>query len=380
MSVRAKRLLVCVSAYLFWFSQYIYNPHMTPFLLSLGISATFAGIIVGAYGFTQLVARFPLGVSADHLQKHRIFIILGLFFSAFASLLRFFFPVPAVLLIASLLSGIASSMWISFTILYSCYFDRSELSKALSQLLAVNNAGTLSAFLVGGLLVETMGMQALFLISLVVALVGMVIALFIKDEPVNAPPLPVKELLKTAKDKRLILFSSLAVLFQIVIFATANSFTSTVVKGLGASGFQVSVNSALFMTASMVGAWFIGTPVARKIGEKRIMLIGFCVLAAYAFLVPRMPNVYAIMALQFMGGLGNSSLMSLMMSNAIRDIPNERRTTGMGFYQSVYAIGITLGPMIMGTLVDWSGYIIAYSLIALVALLCVGFTLLIKKD
>ena len=85
---------MCVASFLFWFSQYIYNPFLSPYLLGLGISATFAGTIIGAYGFTQLVARFPLGISADCLQKHRVFILLGMLFSGLASVIRFFFPQP----------------------------------------------------------------------------------------------------------------------------------------------------------------------------------------------------------------------------------------------------------------------------------------------
>ena len=118
------------------------TPFLSPYLLGLGISATFAGTIIGAYGFTQLVARFPLGISADCLQKHRIFILLGMLFSGLASVIRFFFPQPVPMLLANLLSGIASSMWISFTILFSRYYPPEELSKSIGLLTAMNNAGT----------------------------------------------------------------------------------------------------------------------------------------------------------------------------------------------------------------------------------------------
>lgn len=380
MSTKTKRALLCVVAFLFWFAQYIYNPHMTPFLLGLGISASFAGVIIGAYGFTQVVARFPLGISADHLQKHRVFIILGMFFAGLASVIRYFFPTPYMLLLANLVSGLASSMWISFTILYSCYYEKHELSKAMGLLVAVNNLGTLTAYIVGGLLVEKYGMGLLFLLSAAAGLIGMVIALFVRDEPVSAPPLPVKTLLLMVKNKRLLIFSFLSLLYHIILFATANSFTSKIVESLGASGMQISVVSALFMASAMFSAWFVGTKPAQAFGERKMMVLCFVLLAVYAFLVPRAGSVGLIMVLQLVGGLGSSSLVSLQMSNAIKGIPYEARSTGMGFFQSVYGMGIMLGPIIMGALVDATNYTISYTIIAVLAGLCTLLTLWFTKN
>lgn len=67
------------------------------------------------------------------------------------------------MLLANLLSGIASSMWISFTILFSRYYPPEELSKSIGLLTAMNNAGTLAAYLLGGVLYEPFGMKSLFL-------------------------------------------------------------------------------------------------------------------------------------------------------------------------------------------------------------------------
>ena len=44
---------------LFWFAQYIFVPFLSPHLIALGITASFAGVIMGAYGVAQLVLPFP---------------------------------------------------------------------------------------------------------------------------------------------------------------------------------------------------------------------------------------------------------------------------------------------------------------------------------
>lgn len=377
-----KRALMCAASFLFWFSQYIYNPFLSPYLLGLGISATFAGTIIGAYGFTQLVARFPLGISADCLQKHRIFILLGMLFSGLASVIRFFFPQPVPMLLANLLSGIASSMWISFTILFSRYYPPEELSKSIGLLTAMNNAGTLAAYLLGGALYEPFGMKSLFLGSALSGGLGLVIALFVKDEPPQGDrPQPRALVRSTLRDKRLWLFSIAALLYHMILFATANSFTSNIVKELGASGVEISACSALFMAASMIAAWFVGTKPAQTLGERPMMCVCFCLLGLYALVLPRLDSLPLIMIMQFLGGLGGSSLISLLMSNAVRNIPGVARSTGMGFFQSVYALGIMLGPVWMGAMADRIGFVAGYAIVGVLSLACAaGLYLLTRKE
>ena len=64
--------------------------------------------------------------------------------------------------------------------------------------------------------------------------------------------------------------------------------------------------------------------------------------------------------LQFIGGLGFTSLLSLFMSSAMRGIPLEKKSTAMGFFQAVYGVGMTFGPMLAGLLLTQWGMIPAY--------------------
>ena len=57
--LKKKRFLIYLATFFFWFAQYVYNPYMTPYLLGLYITASFAGVIVGMYGSTQLICRLP---------------------------------------------------------------------------------------------------------------------------------------------------------------------------------------------------------------------------------------------------------------------------------------------------------------------------------
>jgi len=370
--LKKKRLLLYLVTFLFWFGQYVYNPYMTPYLLGLGITASFAGTIVGMYGSTQLICRLPLGVMADHAQKHKLFILMGVLLCGCASLTRVLSQNPYVLLTANAISGIASSMWISFTILNTMYYEPHEMSKSIGSINAVNNAGILAAYIIGGLFYEKYGMVLMFWMSMIAGFIGVVVSLFIKDEPPKAGALSVGKLLSVVVQKRLIVFSLLGLLFQFIVFATANSFSSTVINNTGVTSVQLSVCSALFTLGGMLSASFIASSTAQRIGPVKLSIAGFSLLAVYCFALPHMPNFVTLAIMQFVGGCGGTSTFSMIMSDAIRDVKAEQRSTAMGFYQSVYSVGIMTGPTIMGSLIDSIELTPAFGVIGVICI-CTAF-------
>lgn len=61
-----KNLLLIIVA-LFWFAQYVYVPFQTPYLSTMQVSSSMIGIIIGIYGFSQMVLRMPIGIMADKM-------------------------------------------------------------------------------------------------------------------------------------------------------------------------------------------------------------------------------------------------------------------------------------------------------------------------
>ena len=171
----------------------------------------------------------------------------------------------------------------------------------------------------------------------------------------------------------------MAALFQFIVFATSNSFSNTVIQNIGVTSIQLSICSALFTFAGVLSSYFVGTKRAAAIGETRLAVIGFSLLALYCFLLPQMKSFFGMTVMQFLGGCGGTSVFSLIMSAAIRDVPDEQRSTAMGFFQSVYAIGIMAGPSVMGTLIDWFRITPAFSIVGVVCVLTAAAYPLISR-
>ncbi len=366
-----RKALLCAVTVFFWFAQYVYIPFLTPYLLTLSMTATVAGAIVGAYGVTQLVLRIPLGITVDVVRDHKLFILIGTFLAGISSLGMIVSPSPVVLGIANALSGAASSTWISFTVMYPMYYEKSEATKAIGRINLFANAGRLAAFMVGGILFERLGIRWLFIASFASGMIACMLAFFLtrEREPGRAA-ITVGGLVRVMKEKNLLFASTMGALLFLVVFGTAYSFTTSTARNLGATGMELAVCAVLFSAAAMTGAYFVGTRVARNIGEATMLVLAFLLLGLHCIGIAFSRTVLPFFPLQVVGGLANGVLASLLMAHAIKYVDGSSRSTAMGFYQSIYCVGITLGPVFMGFLVDHTSTRTSFVAVSLIALAC----------
>ena len=369
--VSAGKALLCAITGFFWFAQYIYIPFLTPYLFTLSMTGTVVGLIVGAYGITQLVLRIPLGITVDMVRNHKLFIVIGTFLAGISSLGMIISPSPLLLFVANATSGAASSTWISFTVLYATYYEKSEGAKAIGTINIFTNAGRFAAFIIGGILFERVGIRGLFVVSFISGVIGSALALFIKREREAARfNISVGSLVTVMKEKRLLFFSGMCALAYLVVFGTVYSFTTSTAKNLGAAGMELALFAVLFSAAAMAGSYFVGTRTARKMGDAYVLLLAFLLLGIYCIGIAFSASVLPFFPLQVVAGLANGVLISSLMANAVRHVDDSRKSTAMGFYQSVYCLGITFGPVLMGFLVDHASTRASFMVMAFIPLAC----------
>jgi MFS family permease len=333
------------------------------------MTATTVGLIVGAYGVTQLILRIPLGITVDIVRNHKLFIAAGTLLAGLSSLGMIISPSPVVLFIANATSGVASSTWISFTVLYPVYYEKSEGTKAIGRLNTAVNTGRLAAFMLGGILFERIGIRGLFIASFASGMIGCILALCIKQEPdVARVNINTGGLIRVMKERSLLFSSIMAALAFLVLFGTVYSFTTSTARNMGATGLELGSFAVLFSAGAMLGSYFVGTRVANKLGEEYALLSAFLLLGVYCAGIALSRSLVPFFPLQFVAGLASGVLASTLMAHAVRYVDKDRKSTAMGFYQSVYCLGITLGPAFMGFLVDRASTRTSFIIMALIAL------------
>jgi len=342
---------------LYWFSLYTYVPTLSTYAQSMGASNKLVGLIVGSYGFTQMLIRLPLGIFSDKLNNRKLFVVLGMVFSIVSSMGMWLFKGPEYLLVFRALSGVAASSWVAFTVLFSGYFDQDKTPKAMGIINSYNTLGQLSAMLTGGVVIYFFGESAPFMIALIVGIVGLIFSLKIKEKVIiHREPLKIRELTGLLKNFDFIMCSILAIISQFITFATVFGFTPIIAKKLGAMPFDLNLLSAVSTFPIIISAVLSGSYFTAKIGERNTIIIGFIITAITSSCIPFLSSLPLLYITQFIGGFGRGMTFSLLMGLSIKTVEVKKRATAMGFFQAVYGIGMTVGPAVLGFIGDTLGF------------------------
>ena len=353
---------------LFWFAQYIFVPFLTPHLAALGVAASLSGVILGAYGFSQLMLRVPVSVSEDCLGRHRLYMGCGLLAVVAASALPLASSSPAAYLISRTLAGVGASTWVSFTVAFTGGYP--NVKERMGRLVACNNLGILMSYLVSGALYQQLGMQPLFAISACVAAGALVLLPFAqKGGSAGTHPFRMSDLWAVLKNRHLLTCSLLCALTQLINFATAMSFVSTYAQQRGASGFALSLVAIAFYVAGTAASAVYGKGVFSRVSDRAFMAAGFGVFALYCLMLPLCRNVWMILLAQLVGGMSRTLRYTQQMALCTQTVEPGQKTTAVGVFQSIYSLGMTLGPVVMGWMLEWtaSDYPTAFACISVFA-------------
>lgn len=348
------RILSVIS--LFWFAQYVYVPYTTPFLLAQKVSADFVGLVIGVYGAVPLFFRFFVGVFSDKIGQYKYLILLGCFTAALGSVIRFLMPDGNGFLIANIISGFSSSMWMCFILFHVKMLEKDQLKKGMGQVFAACNIGILSGFFASATLYEHFGMSLMCILSIVAGSLGFIIASFLKETSstkLNHPKFSL--LVQVIFNKRLWFFAFIATIQQGILMATAMSFSNEVASNLGAVAWQIGI-----MTMSMTGSYVLScvlstTTLAFRIGPGILMTLSQICMALYCVLMVNVDNIYALIPVQFLLGSTGGFVFSWCNSEALSQIEDYRRSTALGLFQSAFALGMTFVPILAGYIFHLTG-------------------------
>ena len=357
-----RRLLFYIVVSFFWFSLYAYVPYVTPYADYLGTSMRLMGLIAGAYGLTQMIIRFPLGIFSDKLRRRKIFVQLGIVFAALSAFLAFFFPSPVMLLVMRGLGGVAASAWVTFTVLGASYYKADESTKVMGHMSAANAFGRMVALLTGGLIAQFMGIPYAFLLAGIAGVVGLALSGgVVENRPSEglAPP-NLAGLLEVARNKQLLFCSILGILAMYISFATTFGFTPLAAAQMDASQIQLGMLGVLSTAPAIFISPLAGTIMPKKLGASATLVIGFLIAGVGSALVAISGTLWMLFAVQIAASLGGAIVATLLLGLCIRDISAEKRATAMGFFQAVYGLGMFLGPFATGHISHGFGLMAAF--------------------
>jgi predicted MFS family arabinose efflux permease len=328
-------------------------PIFATYVEQLGASHKMAGIIVGSYGFMQMILRIPIGIASDRFRKRKLFINFGLFFAFFSGLGLFLTKDLGLILLLRSLAGAAAATWVDFTILFTSYYENEKATEAIGTISFCNSIGQMFAMLAGGWIAERNGWNAPFELGAAAGVAGLLLSFFLVDRyEKGTNKITIKDILHVVKDRTLITVSSLAILSQLLTFATIYGFTPVYADALGGTKFEMSLLTVFYSLATAFASLVSGKYLVRRFGERKVLVIGFILTGVFTIITPFTNSLNILIAAQIFTGIGKGFSFPMLMGLSIKDVAPDRRATAMGFFQSIYGLGMFLGPVLMGLLGD----------------------------
>ena len=362
---KKNEFLLLTAIFLFWFSVYTYPSFLTSWATDkLGAAKVMAGMIVGSYGLTQMVLRIPLGIVSDILKKRKLFVMLGFGLSILASsglalvaLSAGREQVPRWLAVGALLfrgmSGMTAATWVTFSVLYSASYSGDQVAAAMSRIVVPQCGSQIIAMLLGAQLAGHFGEFWAFLLATLAGIAGLLVMARVPEQRPTGEPMTLRGFLEVARNRQLVSGTVLATVYQLVVWATVQGFVQNWAREvIGLTTAQLGYLSVANLLPTTVVSRFSGTVLTRRFGRRAVLTAGFVLMGIACLLYPRTNSLVSLLSVQALLGAGVGLIMPLTMASAIETVPGEKRSTAMGIYQAIYGLGMFLGPVIAGAVIE----------------------------
>ena len=274
-----KDLPVLAAIFFFWFSMYTYPSFFSAYVSDrLLAPEVMTGLIVGAYGFAQMILPIPLGIVSDWTRRRKPFVVLGFCASLLACAGLMLTEslaargqvgtfTHAVALLARGLSGVTAATWVSFSVLYSASYEADEIAPAVSRLMVPQYGSQIVAMLLGAQLAQRVHETAAFALAAVAALAGLVLMRRVPDRPPEEERLTLKSFAAVLNDRGLKVGTLLGTLFRLVCWGTVLGFVPNWARDVaGFSVSQLGYLSVMYLLPNTVMARLSGACLAPRFG------------------------------------------------------------------------------------------------------------------
>lgn len=344
---------------------------------------TTAGLIVGAYGLLQTILRLPTGVLGSRSSFSRLIMVSGALILSISSFMLLMVKTASLLWCARALAGVSAATWVCFSVFYGQAFSNDD-KRSMGYMVSANNLGMMLGYIFAAIFNDILGIEFLFAASAVAAaMAGILLIVLFRDMPSQGctAGASLSDVGAVLKNGRIWSCSLLTALSQLISFATMISFSANYAVSTGCTGAQVGMISVVNTVAGLIASSLIASGKLEFVPQKWLVSLGFVLMLIYCIFLPKCLGIDGLLILQFLGGIGRTFIMTTMMAGTISGIAPVQKTMAMGIFQSVYGLGMTLGPILMGWLLDeTSGYSSAFSVVAAICLAGAASALILKTE
>ena len=347
--------LYAAVAFLYWASLYLYVPTLPTYIQSKSHSLALVGVVLSMYGLWQAIIRLPLGITADWIGQRKPFIVGGLVLAGLGAWIMGTADGVTGLAVGRAITGLAAGTWVPLVVIFSTLFPPHEAVRASTILTLVGSVGRLLATSLTGSLNQLGGYSLAFYLATGASVLAVLFVFPIREEKPHQPQRPSVAGIGGLITRRDVLLPSLlTAVTQYANYAVSFGFIPILARQLGATDITQSMLVSMHIGVTMLGN-LAAAAIVGRIGARRLVILSFLLLATGIGVAALASSLSLLFLSQFCIGLSMGISYPVLMGMSIRYVKDAERTTAMGLFQSVYAIGMFGGPWVSGWLADAMG-------------------------
>jgi MFS transporter, DHA1 family, solute carrier family 18 (vesicular amine transporter), member 1/2 len=351
-------------------------PVLPDYVTRFDASPTTVGILFGSFGVTLLAVSIPMGAISDRIGRKRP-MVLATVILALSTLWFGFADSLPMLFGARMLQGVADGMtWVVGFALIADLYGPEQRGRIMGLVMSATSLGVIVGPSIGGWLYELGGIRFPFLVVSAVAVFNTALFLLTTIETrAHSVGVPMRRVL------------SHRTILMCAVTAVAGSATVTMLEPVlplvlnarfGFGPAQIGILFGMAAAASSVLHPVYGR-LSDRWGGRRLMLMG---LVLAALLLPMM-NMAVGWRSAAASMIGLSAVVSLMITPSLTYMAEATSSAGFGSFGVVYglynvawAVGLMVGPMAGGILLQRFGFL-ALTVVWMVGLL--GTAILVRR-
>ena len=354
--VNFKRVIfpISIAFFVYTFGWGIASPIFSIYVQKVTGNLFLTGVVLSMTTMMGIFLNIPFGVIEDRINLKRVLQAVLLTYCALALL----YPVAnsfLLLLIVSVARGVASSfLWLTSWAYVFAYTEKREKGKETGFFSDMNDFASALSPIVGGLVSILSFFLPFYLLSLTSLIAFAVVSLYLKETPKPEKAslkVQMTTLLRYMRNSRFV-----KTVFLIVVFyALINVYYSFLSVFLNGEGIPIPLIGVI-LTVALLPAVALEVPMGNVIdrhGIRKTLAIAASLTVLTGILIPFSSNLYYTLAIVTAFTVSYTMIFIALYSR-MSDIMGESKTAMTGAIATFKDLGYTLGPLIAGTLMEFT--------------------------
>jgi len=335
------------------------------FAKELGASYVALGVIGAVGSATYTVMTLVSGALLDRFNRVRLYLASSIFGTIVVLLFSAVTRVNDLMMVRGMMGIVSAAFWVTASTLVADTSPPEALTRSIGRYNISWIAGFTAGPFIGGLISDLLGFPILFLILAALIAVGVVVIWTELPAKMGSGDGAVRRGFDLSALKGLYT-SYLTILPYSLILGIYMAILPGQMRVLGITSSIIGF--LLTMTNGVRGLTFFHVERFVGWGERRSLCLASWLMSAALFAVAFSRDMPSFLAPLVMFGLAGGIITPLIQNSIARRSPRHALGTVMGVHESIYGIGMCVGPLLGGAIAEAFRPVTLYLSLALLSL------------